>query len=123
MDAQRFEALAVAIERDRRIDVWFSVVTTILALAGFIYLRFFHLSAEQEQSRQLLRSALGSSDTLAAGTVQQVIDMSALSTTLSFGALLLAFLVPWMFGRYRRRHDQALVELLRAQSKSQASSP
>lgn len=122
MDAQRFEALAAAIDRGRRTDFWLSLVAALIAVGVFAFLQLVHVSAEREQL-ELLRSALASNDSLAAGTVLQVINNSAWSTSLSFGSLMLIVLIPWALGRYRRRHDQALVELLRAQSKSQASSP
>lgn len=122
MDAQRFEALAKAIERDRRTGFWLSLLMALAAGGIFVYLQLVHASIEREHL-ELLRSALASSDSLAAGTVKQVIDMSALSTTLTFGSILLVVLIPWAMGRFRKHSDQALLELLRAQSKSQASSP
>jgi hypothetical protein len=52
-----------------------------------------------------------------------VMRMTALWTVLQFGAVLLLFLIPFIFDRYRWRQDKALIELLRAQGNPQARTP
>jgi uncharacterized membrane protein YhaH (DUF805 family) len=119
VDSHGFGSLAAAIERARRRDYWFSIVVMSAIVAGFVYL-IFASGTHLAQNERLLAETFAHADGQAA-TLMLVIRDTAMWTTLKFAAPLLLFVAPFLFDRYRWRQDKALIELLRAQSKTQAS--
>lgn len=119
MDVRAFEEQAAAIERQRRQDYWISIVICSAVLAGFIYVTL-GIESHLAQNERLLAEAMAAQD---AGTAMTVIRNTSMWMIFKFGAPLLMFIVPFLFDRYRWRQNKALIELLRAQSRIQASRP
>lgn len=121
MNADRFEQLAVAIERDRRRDYRISIGVMLAVFAGFLWLTYAVPGYATQYQRDIAESfAAGQPD---AGMLLSAMRMTALWTVLQFGAGLMLFLLPFVFDRYRWRYDKALIELLRAQGNLQAKTP
>jgi len=119
MDASGFEALAQAIERERRRDFWTMMLLLVLVCAGYGYL-ILTTEADFARDSQALAAALAV-DNQEARSALTTIRLSVAWMQLKLVAPLMLFLLPFLFDRYRWRHDKALIALLRAQSKNQAS--
>lgn len=120
MDARYFEELAAALERERRQDYRFFLVFSLVVI-GFYFYVMFGMQPDLAHDQERIAEALSAADGSAAAQILSAVRDTAFQTTMRWTLPWVLFALPFLFNRYRWRNDKALIELLRAQSKDQAS--